>query len=88
MSNKSTLLEASQNLQKAWDEILKIADENPSLMIYYHEKNPTTGKSFASYGESLGAFCEQSDNRIAFIRKRLGMYAEQFPKGKRRKKNG
>jgi hypothetical protein len=83
--NRTALMEASAELQAAWNKIQEIADANPSLMIYQHERNPETGKDQASYGESFGSFVEMADARIVFIRKQLNKYADKLPKGKRRK---
>jgi hypothetical protein len=76
---KSEILDLSLQIQAAFDRLVEIADENPTLMVYYKDG----GK--ADFGEAFSPFVEQFGGRLDFFRRKLVKYADLMPKRGRKK---
>jgi len=82
VSDKQKLQELIEQLSQTMSEINKIADQHPSIMVYYdYDKE---GK--LQMGESFSAVCETFEGRLGYLQKQLRKVVERLPSQRGRKK--
>ncbi len=67
--NKSEILQASADLQAAFDKIQQAADLYPSLLCYFGNGDDKFAECFSSCVDAFGP-------RLDFFRKRVSRYAD------------
>lgn len=78
---KKELLDASAELQAAFDKIEAIAQEFPDIFYYY--KETVKGKTVTSHKESFSALTEAFGSRLGYFRRQIReQIATSMPKPK------